>query len=256
MRNDHPVYDAIGSSYDEYSRTATFKRGECHSFDRQIGRLAGEGVLDLACGLGFYSRRLKELGAGRVVGVDVSPEMVRIAEEHERASPLGVTYRVADASDLPRDLGTFDIVTAIWLLNYADTRDALLAMCRAVVAHLVRGGRFLAFTLNPGFDLARSNATKYGIRIVDEIDRGDHVVVHGEFVTNPPRAVTVYRWSRDAYESTLAAAGFTSAVWVPWEVSPEDLREYGADYWRDFLDNCTGIGIDCRTKPGGISTLA
>jgi toxoflavin synthase len=246
MPDQRPAYDSIGSSYGEYSRTATFKRGESYSFGRQLGRLEGKSVLDLACGLGFYTRLLKERGAGRVVGVDLSPEMIRIATENEREDPVGVSYRVANALEIPEDLGTFDLVTAVWLLNYAETRDELLEMCRAAYAHLAAGGRFLTFTLNPDFDLAKSNATKYGIRIISEINRGDHFITHGEFVTDPPRAVTVYRWSRSAYESVLVEAGFTSVEWSRWEVSREDLAEFGAEYWHDFLDNCTGIGIDCR----------
>ena len=40
----------------------------------------GENILDLGCGGGWLSRRLaKMVGAGRVVGMDVSDEMIRVA---------------------------------------------------------------------------------------------------------------------------------------------------------------------------------
>src|SRR2546426_8483615 len=111
-------YDHIGSKYDEYAQTATLKRAESYTFFRMVGALAGQRVLDLACGFGFYTRLLKQRGAAQVVGVDISPEMIRLAQQ-EQAEPLGITYQVGDAAALPQ-LGRFDLVTAVYLLNYAE----------------------------------------------------------------------------------------------------------------------------------------
>ena len=69
--------------------------------------------------------------------------MVRLGREHEQAEPLGVTYQVSDATALPT-LGAFDLVTAIYLLNYATSTDQLHGMCRSAYANLVPGGRFVA----------------------------------------------------------------------------------------------------------------
>src|SRR3954447_6961531 len=56
--------------------------------------VAGATVLDVACGHGRASRGLAGLGA-RVVGVDVSAELVGLARGREAAEPLGVEYRIA-----------------------------------------------------------------------------------------------------------------------------------------------------------------
>jgi ubiquinone/menaquinone biosynthesis C-methylase UbiE len=40
-------------------------------------------VLDLACGEGFYTRRIKQRDAARVVGVDVSQPMIELARAEE-----------------------------------------------------------------------------------------------------------------------------------------------------------------------------
>jgi toxoflavin synthase len=40
-------------------------------------------VLDLACGEGFYTRLLRQTGAGRVVGVDLSAGMIALARQEE-----------------------------------------------------------------------------------------------------------------------------------------------------------------------------
>jgi len=148
MTEQGAQYDHIGSKYDEYAQMATLKRAESYTVLRMVGPLAGKRVLDLACGFGFYTRLLKQHGAAQVIGIDISPEMVRLGREQEQAEPLGVTYQVCDATALPA-LGTFDLVTAIYLLNYATSTDQLLGMCRSAYDNLVPGGRFVAYTVNP-----------------------------------------------------------------------------------------------------------
>ena len=65
MTEQGAQYDHIGSKYDEYARTATGKRAERYTFFRMVGALDGQRVLDLACGDGFYTRRLKQHGTAR-----------------------------------------------------------------------------------------------------------------------------------------------------------------------------------------------
>ena len=131
-------YEHIGSKYDEYARTATLKRAERYTFFRMVGALHGKHALDLACGFGFYTRLLKQHGAAQVIGVDISPEMIRLAHQQEQTEPLGITYQVGDAVALP-PLGPFDLVTAINLLNYATTKDQMRGMFRRVYDSLVAG---------------------------------------------------------------------------------------------------------------------
>ena len=237
----HAAYDAIGSAYEDYARSATMKRAECHSVLAMVGDLAGKRVLDLACGTGFYSRQLEARGASSVLGVDLSPEMIRVAREIEAREPRGIAYRVADAT--AEHLGTFDLVNAVWLLNYAESREQLQRMVRSVAGALAPGGRFVAFTINPDFDHRTSQSAKYGVRIVSEEREDDHVLCHGEFVTDPPMPVDVRRFSRAAYDDAFRRAGFASHQWVPAGPSAADLDELGEAYWQDFVANCIGIGI-------------
>jgi ubiquinone/menaquinone biosynthesis C-methylase UbiE len=44
--------------------------------------------MDLACGFGFYTRLFKQHGATQVIGVDISPEMIRLALQQEQEEPL------------------------------------------------------------------------------------------------------------------------------------------------------------------------
>ena len=245
MTEQDAQYDAIGSKYDEYARTATLKWAERYTFFRMVGALEGKRVMDLACGFGFYTRLLKQRGAARVLGVDISPEMIRLAIQQEQAAPLGITYQVGDVVTLP-PLGPFDLITAVHLLTYATSKAQLLDMCRRIYDNLVAGGRFIAYTNNPAFTLSKPNCTKYGITVLRLEPEEDGYVCEAEFATDPPFRVKWYQWKQTPYEWALQEAGFRDVAWYPTEVAPEDVARYGEAYWRDFYDNCPIIGLVCQ----------
>ena len=76
------MYDEIAQGYREIVRDVTMPLhiAELYTFALMIGDVRGKTVLDLGCGEGFYSRRLLDLGAARVVGIDISPGMVALAQ--------------------------------------------------------------------------------------------------------------------------------------------------------------------------------
>jgi SAM-dependent methyltransferase len=98
---------------------------------------AGDRVLDVACGTGVVARAAKErLGkAGRVVGVDVSAEMLAVA----RAAAPDIEWREGDAAALPlRDGEQFDVVACQQGLQFFRDKPAAVAQIRRALA---RGGR-------------------------------------------------------------------------------------------------------------------
>ena len=60
-------------------------------------------VLDVGCGSGWATRLLAEYAVnGRVTGIDISDEMIRVAQESSGAYP-NVEFQVASAEQLPFD---------------------------------------------------------------------------------------------------------------------------------------------------------
>jgi ubiquinone/menaquinone biosynthesis C-methylase UbiE len=135
-------YDHIGSKYDEHAHTAMLKRAVSYMVLRMVGPLAGTRVLDLAYGFSFYTRLLKQHGAAQVISIHISPEMVCLGRVQEQAAALGVTSQVYNATALSV-LGTFDLVTAMYLLNYTTSTDQLLSMCRSAYDNLCPAGASL-----------------------------------------------------------------------------------------------------------------
>jgi SAM-dependent methyltransferase len=75
-------------------------------------------VLDLGCGSGWASRLIEgEYGAESVTGIDVSDEMIRVAQGASTDFP-GIEYRVASAADLPFPAGEFTHVFSMESLYY------------------------------------------------------------------------------------------------------------------------------------------
>jgi ubiquinone/menaquinone biosynthesis C-methylase UbiE len=74
--------------------------------------------------------------------------MIDLARASEHESPLGIEYVVGDARTL-RTGERFDLAAAADLLNYAETEEALTAMCRTIGAALKPGGRFVTVNNDP-----------------------------------------------------------------------------------------------------------
>ena len=102
---------------------------------------AGARTLDAGCGEGRVARDLAARGH-RVVGVDLSPTLVRVAAESD---PDG-EYLVADATALPFAAGSFDLVVAFnSLMNVRDVGAAVREAARV----LTPGGRLCVCVTHP-----------------------------------------------------------------------------------------------------------
>ena len=94
--------------------------------DRRHGPLAGQRILDLGCGPGFYTRAFRDAGAD-VVPVDNSEDELRLAGD----APEG--YVIADAGDLPFEDGSADGVFASNLLEHTPNTPEVLAEIERVL---------------------------------------------------------------------------------------------------------------------------
>lgn len=238
-------YDGAGKTYDTFRNTAAVPIPERHTFFGLAGELGGLRVLDLACGSGTYTRALRQRGASRVVGVDISPEMIREARAQEEREPLGLEYHVADATRLQR-LGEFDLVTAAYLLNYAQSREDLVRMLRGAYDNLRPGGRLLAVTVHPDFSLSRPNWTQYGVTILEQKREEGRAACSMEFHIQPPLVIRFFQWDRDVYDGAVREAGFQRSSWHGMQVPAEALAERGEAYWHTYLHNPLNVILACE----------
>lgn len=238
-------YDQIAEEYKRAKEHPWRLHIEQYSFLNLIGDVAGKSVLDLACGEGFYTRRLKQRGAARAFGVDLSPRMIELAREEESRRPLGVEYLAEDAAKL--NLGhQFDLVVASYLLNYAQTPAELQAMCDAIARHLKPGGRFVTVNNNPAQNLVNHGRTaKYGFfRTL----KPDGLTITWTITFSDGRVINLdnYMLSVAVHDEAFRQAGLRDVRWLPLQLSPEGEMLNGKDYWQDFFEDAPVVCIDCR----------
>lgn len=100
-----------------------------------------ESALDVGCGVGTLARLLAAR-ADRVLGLDLSPEMIRIARERSTAFP-NIEYQVADVLELPLPPASFDCIASIATLHHM----ALDVVLPKLAAALKPGGTLLVLDL-------------------------------------------------------------------------------------------------------------
>lgn len=141
--SDWRAYDSVAGEYARVAapRTAIPARDLVDLLDPKPGWR----VLDVGTGTGVVAREAGGRAGVRAVGVDVAPGMI-LAANGQQPGPL---YAAAAAIDLPFRPGTFDGVTAAFVLShFARYETALFDMLRV----LKPGGRMAVSAWGPGTD--------------------------------------------------------------------------------------------------------
>lgn len=88
----------------------------------------GETVLDVACGTGIVARlaRPKVGPAGSVVGMDVNPGMLEVAQKVSALQGAKIKWAEGDVADMPISDNEFDVVICQHGLQYFRDRPAAL----------------------------------------------------------------------------------------------------------------------------------
>ncbi|HEX2082806.1 MAG TPA: bifunctional 2-polyprenyl-6-hydroxyphenol methylase/3-demethylubiquinol 3-O-methyltransferase UbiG, partial [Xanthomonadaceae bacterium] len=160
-------------------------------------------VLDLGCGGGLLSEALAKAGA-KVTGIDLAPDLSKVAKLHRRESGVQVDYREQSAEALAEQApGTFDAITCMEMLEHVPDPAAILRAC----ATLLRpGGRLFLSTLNrtpAAFALAIVGA-EYIARL---LPKGTHQ--YRDFI----RPSELARWLREA---GLQLEDVSGLMYEPW----------------------------------------
>ena len=103
--------------------------------------LEGRSALDVGCGAGLLTEPLARLGA-KVIGIDAAPELIEVARRHASAMELEIDYRAGDVQELE---GTFDLITAMEVIEHVADPDAFVA---ALAKRLAPGGLLILSTPN------------------------------------------------------------------------------------------------------------
>ena len=177
--------------------------------------LPGLTVLEVGCASGRFAERMVEAGAARVVGVDVSAEIIRIANARRLAGPNKerLEFFAADLLQPGLKLPQVDLVTGLGVIEYFDSQEMTTFLGSLQAPYF-----FLDFP-----DVARTtNWLLWGMRQV-------YMRVN--------RCPGVYLYQRDEFTDMAHRAGFKGDVWY----ERRSLFHYASNLPRDPSQLMKGI---------------
>ncbi len=199
---------------------------------RILGDISGKRVLDMACGQGIFSEKLRDTGA-LVTGVDIGKQLIKIAEEKslsiKQKGTHKVTYHVASADDMfmIKD-GSIDIVVCILALQNIENLQKTIGEASRVLSSEGK----LVFVLNhPSFRNPRKTFWGYSeeddtqYRRVDEYMSESHIKIDMTPGSSHDKKYTVsFHRPLQLYMKSLSKADFAITRLEEWVSHKESER--------------------------------
>ncbi|MDL2227838.1 bifunctional demethylmenaquinone methyltransferase/2-methoxy-6-polyprenyl-1,4-benzoquinol methylase UbiE [Bacteroidales bacterium OttesenSCG-928-K03] len=135
--NNIQIFNSIAKTYDKLNHFLSLnidKQWRSKALSKYINNSTVK-VLDIACGTGDFAIKCAQLGAREVIGIDLSPSMLEIAEKKIKNKNLDSIIHVqeGDCANLNFDDNTFDIVTiAFGVRNFEDLDKSLKEIHRVL----------------------------------------------------------------------------------------------------------------------------
>ena len=126
QRKERSIWNRQATSYD--ARTlGIYKQAYELSVEKACAVISsGDHVVEIGCGTGIVTLGVAAC-AERVIGTDISPEMIAVAREKaEERGVENVEFRISDGYALPYDDGFFDGVLLFNTLHVVKEPEALL----------------------------------------------------------------------------------------------------------------------------------
>ena len=115
IESNGKLYDDIVDDWSTVRANLEKREAEYYeAFWKVLSNINGIDILDLACGTGNYTRKLKQKGANRIVGVDISSQMILQAKKMAEQNRESIEYHTGGCATFSIE-STFDIVNAQFL---------------------------------------------------------------------------------------------------------------------------------------------
>lgn len=132
----HHVFEKISAKYDQMNSVISFNRHHAWRKDvmKRMAVTSGSSALDVCTGTGDWAISLAEHTGdqGKVIGLDFSKNMLKVANEKLEASQMDqLSFIYGNAMELPFSDNTFDYVTiGFGLRNVPDYKQVLRELYR------------------------------------------------------------------------------------------------------------------------------
>jgi len=184
--------------------------------------LTDEHVIDAGCGHGTHTKMLREITKGRVIGIDISKEQLKLAEQHPEADKYGkIEYYLADMTQdicAQIEIGEnyFSVANSNFVLQHSHSKGVLLSMISNVCKTLKKGGVYVGAVLKVDLtkEIIDANKVKgYEMRRADPskpLENGEPIQ---SIVASKDGSVffeiTDYYYDEEVYKNAFLEGGFS-----------------------------------------------
>lgn len=241
----NPEYNRIASQYKAAKQQTWRSAVEENTLFSLLPDLSQLSILDIACGDGIYTRKLKKLGAKNIIGVDISSNMIHLAQQEENRNPLGIRYEVGDASQLEYNK-KYDIIFASYLFNYARSQEELATYCNSIFQSLKPGGQLIGMNDNPqNLPKDYHRYKKYGFIKSCPPERVEGSPINYTIYNSDGSSFSFdnYYLSSDTYKKTFTTAGFKNFQWVQPFLSDDPQITGDINFWDDFINQAPVVAL-------------
>mmetsp|Transcript_37576 Transcript_37576/g.42938 ORF Transcript_37576/g.42938 Transcript_37576/m.42938 type:complete len:295 (+) Transcript_37576:139-1023(+) len=101
-------------------------------FEMLASEVKGKIILDVGCGEGYCARKIVEMGASKVIGLDISEEMISNAKETSKgddrfqffsANSLNLLQGLKENMKIDHPVESVDVAMAVFMFNYMTTNE-------------------------------------------------------------------------------------------------------------------------------------
>lgn len=182
-----------GSIDDEWKEgSQAYRVRKKHLASLGLSSLHNKLILDAGCGPGTYGIMLAQEG-NEVIGIEISPAAVLVANERAREKGVNFSARVGDMEKLPFKDNSFDICFCGWVLHHFPNVNAAIAELTRV---LKPGGQIALAEPN------ESNLVVRFSRFIEDLPLLRGWVIQSEW-DSPNRTINIHK----VYVNTLSNVG-------------------------------------------------
>ncbi len=127
--------------------------------------LTDKKILDVGCGGGLLSEALAAKG-GLVTAIDISEQLIEVAEEHSKQANLNISYACTTVEDYTSEHeNSFDVISCMELLEHVPDPESIINSCMQL---LKPGGLVFLSTINRNLKayLQTKIAAEYLLRLL------------------------------------------------------------------------------------------
>jgi len=206
-------YDAFAPVYDQFAAAMT----EDIDFYVSLAREAHGPVVELAVGTGRVAIPIAERTGRRLIGIDLSSEMLDVARARAAAAGIELELRHGDMSDFALEEPTDLVICPFRAMLHLPDHDARVNVMRRVRDALVPGGRFAwnAFVFDPAVaaEIAGVWREENGVRNRSTYDFDERRI---DLELENGASVPLWWVDRDEWDAAIAEAGLDLDALYGW----------------------------------------